>query len=339
MAARLGTAVVVIAALAIGGLASAQASEPCCAIAGPIAWGEVAFLAEDVLAVPTAEVVEADAAQRAEEAARRREWLSRPRKERLDELVERDPDEGEAMYRFRRWVAERYLEFLDRSPAPEGGTRRLTGLGVALFRLRDGGIEPMARIPLWRGDVPVHSQISHHGGLGGASWTLEMVNAWAGAHPGPRWTVLWAWPDRGYGGEPLAALLRAVDPPEPEFLGAFLPLDWQDADSLIALGRRDGAWWLLRVRLDSAGTLLAEERLARAPSPSVTVTVVPGGSTRRFWRAASCSSGCSWTVAGTSRCASTGGRFAPRPAARRWWPPAGSGSARVRWDAGCSPWG
>lgn len=243
-------------------------------IPGPVASGEPAFVDEELPLVPVAGVVEVDEATLARERERRRAWLARPAWEIVDELMRRDPGEGEAMDRFRRWLADRYVESLKAHPeaAAMPDPRRLVSLGLRAVRIRDSGIETVAEIPLWQGDLPVRQQVGRHGG---ASWTVDLTNAWAGALPGPHRVAVWAWPDRA-AGEPVAVLLdpRALDAPRP--LADVLPLAWLDSSTLVALARREGGWALVRLGLDDEGRLRDERVIARPPSLHIATALLPG---------------------------------------------------------------
>lgn len=216
----------------------------------PVPWGDLYFLDAEHLLVPYAEIRRPTPRELAEERARRKQWLKRPTKEIVDELVQKTPGEPDNVYTFRRWMAERYVEYVKANPdaALKADQKYVRETGLRVFRM-SGGVEEMRRIPVWRGRAGVQNTTTSLGGLGpqAVSWTTPMVNLQVGVVAGSRYVAAWSWPglsgrpeDRGM---PLAAVLldraslRILSP-----LKDMRPVIWVEPERLLVLHRQEGKW-------------------------------------------------------------------------------------------------
>lgn len=170
---------------------AAVSIQACCDYSGTFAWAELAFVGPNTLLVPQVELRTLSPEEVEKERERRRAWLKRPKEELVDELVQRQPDEPENVYRFRRWVAERYVEWVQANPdaALRIDPRRARAIRLVALEVKNTTLQPVSSIMLWEGDAPVQKQISRWGGM-----TLEkdLVNLRGGAVLGPRFVAAWA---------------------------------------------------------------------------------------------------------------------------------------------------
>lgn len=217
----------------------------------PVPWGDLYFLDSEHLLVPYAEIRAPTPEELAQERARRQEWLKRPTEEIVDELVQKTPGEPENVYKFRRWLAERFVEYVKANPdmALKADQKYVHETGLRVFRPCSGGIEEIQRIPVWRGRASVQNTMTSLGGPGpqAISWTTPMANLQVGVVAGSRYVAAWSWPglssrpeDRG---TPLAAVLldraslRVLAP-----LEDMRPVIWVGPERLLVLHHFEGKW-------------------------------------------------------------------------------------------------
>lgn len=208
----------------------------------PVPWGDLHFVDQDTLLVPYARIRTPTTEELAAERARREAWLARPTGEIVDELVKREPGEPEGLYRFRRWMARAYVEFVKANPgrALEAGVRHATETGVRIVDVTPEGLILRGRLPVWQGFARVQDQVSSLGGLGAGAIqrTTDMVNLQVGVVAGERWIALWSWPERGSRDGPRGPSAVLVDrgslqPVGPA--GELRPVIWTGPDRLLAL--------------------------------------------------------------------------------------------------------
>lgn len=243
----------------------------------PVPWGDLYFLDSERLLVPYAEIHKPTPEELVQERARRAEWLKRPTSEIVDELVHKTPGEPENVYRFRRWLAEGYVESIKANPEAvlEAETEDVRETGLRVLRVTGRGADEQQRIPVWNGRASVQDVISSQGGLGpqAISWTTPMVNLHVGVAAGERYVAAWSWPGVSGrpedSGVPLAALildratLRVVAP-----LEEMRPVIWVGPDRLLVLRQIEGSWHpsLLEVSTTSGAV---ELRMVRTyPTPA-----------------------------------------------------------------------
>jgi hypothetical protein len=235
--------------LALWHLPAAVAAAPLRLSGEPVPRGDLHFVDEDTLLVPYARIRTPKTEELAAERARREGWLARPTDVIVDELVKREPGEPEGLYRFRRWMARAYVEFVKANAghALEAGVRYATETGVRIVDVTPGGLTVRGRVPVWQGLAEVQTQISGLGGLGAGAIerTTEMVNLQVGVAAGERWIALWSWPERGSRDGPRgpSAVLDdrgSLQPVGPA--GELRPVIWTGPDRLLALVPQGNRW-------------------------------------------------------------------------------------------------
>lgn len=258
--------------------AGAPVGTLCCTVREPIPWGQLAFTPGGELLLPVAHVVTLSEEELRQERERRQKWLERPIEEQVDELVRREPGEDERIYRFRRWIAKRYLEGIRKDPEaalPEK-VQRVREVELRVLRPTSSGLEAVARLSLWQGDVDVSTEVSH---FGGQTLTKRLINVWAGAVVGERWIAAWARvyaARQGWSYTDVALLLDGRDPKRWRPLGAVHPLLWTAPERLLVIVQREGHPTLAELELDAEGKVRQERLLDRAPSHRLTATPIPG---------------------------------------------------------------
>ncbi|GBD30317.1 hypothetical protein HRbin32_01420 [bacterium HR32] len=196
------------------------------------------------------------------ERERRRAWLQRPTDEVLDELVQRTPGEPDNVYRFRRWLAERFLDWLRTNPdaALRADPRRARALWVEAVDVSEAGLRPAGRVTVWEGDVTVSKQVSAWGGV---TRETDMTNLRAGALPGTQQVAAWAW---AHPHGPVAALLDREGKRFISSLGELRPLVWSSPDTLLALTAREGRAELVLLTVDAQGRITRRQSLGPSPA-------------------------------------------------------------------------
>lgn len=240
----------------------------------PIPWGQIAFTRQGYLLLPVAQVVSLSEEELRRERERRRRWLDRPTEEQVNELVQREPGEDERSYRLRRSLAELYLRWLKANPqvAMPKEIKRARKVELLVVKPSLSGLDEVARIPLWEGDIDVVGQISH---FGGRIFTKDMTNLWAGAIVGKRWIAAWArifYPRQRYD---VTILVNAQDFKQWSLLGEMHPLCWIDEKRLLVSMDKGGKPTLVELRLGEGGKVQEERLLAPSPSSRLSATVVP----------------------------------------------------------------
>jgi hypothetical protein len=256
----------VVLGLASAGLPAVDAAQPapalCCTLSGTFPWGDLAFAGPATLLVPQAEIRTLSPEEVERERERRRAWLQRPREEVLGELVQRAPGEPENVYQFRRWLAERYLDWMRANPeaALRVDPRRARALSLAALEVSQSGLRSISTVTLWEGDVQVSKQVTS---WGGTTIETDLVNLRAGAVPGPRYVAAWAHaaPHR-----PVAALLDREGRSLVAGLGQLRPLVWLAEDTLLALEPADNATELVLLTVDSQGRVQQRRSAGRSPA-------------------------------------------------------------------------
>jgi len=259
-------------------------------IRGVTPWGDIVFLDDRTLIVPYAHTRELTPEELERERKKAYQFLNRPTEEIVDELVKPEQGEAHAINAFRRWLAERYIEYLKANPEAQ----RIEGeyveeLGIRFFSISREGIREVKSIPLWQGLGRVQTNVYYIGGLGtGQRLELHRVNLHVGVRVGKDIISVWT----SHPEQPDNTTTVFLSKNTLEVLGytsGFIPLEWIDRENVFALKHSPNNKWIAGIYkvLPTSDKLLIPVKVLNvglSPRPSFTgeIVKIPANRTQSF---------------------------------------------------------